>query len=87
MNYATSDTLRMIRRKAGLRGFFAHLGLFGAAIFIALLTGYDWSLFWPLVGWTVGVAIHGLMAVGPGQFLGGLREADRLQRLSGGSKG
>ncbi|MDT9599002.1 2TM domain-containing protein [Sphingosinicella rhizophila] len=82
MDDAVRRTLRMIRRNAGLRGYFAHMILFAIVILAALTSGLEWRLFWPLVGWTIGLFLHGLAAIGPGQFLGGAWEEERLRSLS-----
>lgn len=81
MTEALDNTLRLIRRRAGLRGFLAHLALFALCLGIAVALNLDWRYFWPLVGWTIGLILHGLSAIGPGQYIGLGREAERLRQL------
>lgn len=91
----TTDTLlsdHEIRRRAKKRvdmkmGFFIHLLVFicvnlGLAALNLLQGGHRWSI-WPLGGWAIGLAIHGLVT-----FLSlngdGLRErllAEEIERL------
>ena len=83
-----------IRRRAKKRvdmkmGFYIHLLVFicvnlGLAALNALQGGHRWSI-WPLGGWAIGLAIHGLVT-----FLSlrgdGLRErmlAQEIERLKG----
>jgi len=74
-------TLRMIRRNAGLQGFAWHLTLFAIALIASFATHLEWPYFWPFVGWTIGVLLHGLAAIGPGQFLGSPWETERLRKF------
>jgi hypothetical protein len=75
------------RRRAGeLRGFYLHIGIYlivMAALFtINMLTNRDvlW-FYWPLIGWGVGVAIHALVVVSSGRFLGEAWEDRKAREL------
>ena len=75
-------TLRAIRRAAGMRGFLAHLLLFIGLLCLMLPYSLERQLFWPLVGWTIGLIFHGLAAIGPGQIIGSAWEEERLEQLA-----
>jgi hypothetical protein len=40
--------------------FAVHAALFTLVVSSIFALGEDWALFWPLVGWTVGLALHGV---------------------------
>jgi phosphotransferase system glucose/maltose/N-acetylglucosamine-specific IIC component len=82
MQDETYQTLRAIRRAAGLRGFFAHLLVFAIVFCVAVLSGLDWHYFWPLTGWTIGLIFHALAAIGPGQLIGSEWEEIRIEELA-----
>lgn len=82
MHRDTQRALRAIRRAAGMRGFIAHLLLFAAATGLAAILGLDWHYFWPLVGWTIGLAFHALAALGPGQWIGSAAEEAQVEQLA-----
>lgn len=71
----TPELERLARRRAGLRmGWISHASVFvvvnlGLAA-IAFATGRHWALF-PLLGWGLGLAIHGAVVLlsGPGAGL------------------
>ena len=86
MHQDTRRTVRAIRLAAGLRGFVAHVLLFGVAHGLAILLDLDWRYFWPLVGWTVGLAFHGIAALGPGQWIGSAREEEWIEQLAATSR-
>lgn len=52
-------------RVVGLRTFYSHLAIFAAIItmllFIDLAAGAGWWFYWPLMGWGIGVAVHGIV--------------------------
>ncbi|MFO1198603.1 MAG: 2TM domain-containing protein [Burkholderiaceae bacterium] len=64
------DPRRAARRAADRKlGFFIHLTVFvlvnAGLVVLNLATGrFAWSAF-PLLGWGLGLAIHGLVALGP----------------------
>jgi hypothetical protein len=65
---------RARKRVQALKGFYIHavtyvlvnIGLF----VINLMTGGGWWFFWPLIGWGIGLAAHGLNVFGFGGVLG-----------------
>lgn len=88
MDTSDHELLKLARRRAKLKmGWYTHATIFllvNLGLFvISLLTGSGrWHL-WPLAGWGIGLAIHGL-ATWFALDGGGLRarmEADELQRL------
>jgi 2TM domain len=61
------------RKVAAMQGFYMHLGIFLAVMLVLAiinaLTGNSWWVQWPLLGWGIGVAFHGLGVFGlPGGF-------------------
>jgi hypothetical protein len=83
MQDGMDKTLRAVRRNAGLRGLFAHLAIFAISFAFAFALNLDWRYFWLLIGWTLGLVLHGLAAIGPGQFIGARSDARRLRELLG----
>ncbi len=84
-----ADLQRRARRSAGRKlGFFIHATVY--LLVNALLVGIDlrsgrggqWSIF-PLLGWGIGLAMHGLIAFGPVERLYRRlveREVERLRQ-------
>jgi hypothetical protein len=64
----TSDIEARARRRVGMRlGFYTHALVFvlvnlGLFVFNSVIGGYRWSV-WPLAGWGLGLAIHGLVVL------------------------
>jgi hypothetical protein len=70
--------LRAKRRVRRLRGFYIHL-LFYVLVNAFLIVinvaasaarGYGWWAQWPLLGWGIGLAAHGVAVFGIGGWLG-----------------
>ena len=85
MPAAERDARRHVRR---LRGFYLHATVFVLVNFglaaINLVTTPDraWH-FWPLAGWGIALAIHGLTVLSRGQWLGAEWEERKLRQLLG----
>jgi hypothetical protein len=79
MSADLGQALRAVHRAAGLRGLAVHAFVFAAAFGLAWLTGGERTYFWPFVGWTFGILLHGVAALGPGQFLQASWEEERLR--------
>ena len=88
MNTPHDHLLRQARRRVKLKtGFFIHLGVYlsvnlGLAA-ISLIGGHRPWHWWPLAGWGLGLAIHGLVTfAGLSGWREHLleREVERLQR-------
>lgn len=85
---AHADLARRAKRRVGMKlGFMAHLLVYllvnGALVLINAAHGGDRWAQWPLFGWGIGLAIHGIVT-----FIGlqgdGLRErllAEEIERL------
>jgi hypothetical protein len=77
---------RAKRRVAQIKGFYIH-----AAVYVlvnAVLIGINlWTepgqiwFFWPLLGWGIGLAAHGLSVYGLGGFLGAEWEERKIQEI------
>jgi hypothetical protein len=54
------------------RDFYAHLAIYaGFSLFfliIDLLSGSSWWFFWPMLGWGIGVVVHGISVFGENRF-------------------
>ena len=74
-------TLRFIRRLAGMRGFLAHLLAYIAVSLTFFSFGPEGESVPLMVGWGVGLLMHGLAALGPGQFLSSRAEERIIERL------
>ena len=74
-------TLRFIRRLAGMRGFLAHLLAYLAVSLASFAMGTGDQAVPLMVGWGVGLLMHGLAALGPGQFLSSRADARIVERL------
>ena len=57
------QTVRSLGRIIGLPGFLGHAAFFAATLAIATALGFDWEYFWPLLGWSFGLALHGLAVI------------------------
>lgn len=79
----TARKLRFIRRLAGMRGFLTHLLAYLLVSMIFFLLGPKGEPVLLMVGWGIGLLVHGLAALGPGQFVGSRAEARMLDRLCG----
>jgi len=77
---------RAKRRVAQIKGFYIHAAVYvlvnAVLIGINLLTAPDhiW-FFWPLLGWGIGLAAHGLSVYGLGGFLGAEWEERKIQEI------
>jgi hypothetical protein len=77
---------RAKRRVAQIKGFYIHATVYvlvnTVLIGINLLTAPDqiW-FFWPLLGWGIGLAAHGLSVYGLGGFLGAEWEERKIQEI------
>jgi hypothetical protein len=87
MNTA-NEQLKLARAKrdvAAIKGFYIHLFVFALVMallfFINMATGSVWWVQWPLLGWGIGVAAHGLAAFGRVQRWVASWEARKLQEL------
>jgi hypothetical protein len=49
--------------------FAVHAALFTLVVSSIFALGEDWALFWPTVGWTVGVILHGVSVFIALQFI------------------
>ena len=58
-----SQKVRSLARMIGLPGFLGHAAFFAATLAIATALGLDWQYFWPLLGWSLGLALHGLAVI------------------------
>ena len=47
-----------------LLGFLAHMLIFTVAVGASYLSRLNWELFYPLLGWFVGLILHGATALG-----------------------
>ena len=85
---------RLARKRAGAKlGWYVHAAVYvtvnTAFILMAVARGRNWAMF-PLVGWGVGLALHGISVflIGKGSGLRERmvqREREKLQRERGGS--
>lgn len=54
------------------RDFYSHLAVYAGIMvllfFIDLLSGESWWFFWPMLGWGIGVAVHGITVFGESRF-------------------
>jgi hypothetical protein len=87
MNTA-NEQLKLARAKrdvAAIKGFYIHLFVFALVMallfFINMATGSVWWVQWPFLGWGIGVAAHGLAALGRVQRWVANWEARKLQEL------
>lgn len=76
---------RAKRRVLVLKGFYLHLinyiGVMGLLFLIDVLTGGGWWFYWPLLGWGIGIAAHGLTVFGFKGFLGSEWEEKKTRDL------
>lgn len=74
------------KRVEDIKGFYVHVGVYvivnAALITINLLTNPDhlW-FFWPLIGWGIGLAIHGFTLLTEGRLLGPEWEEREMQKI------
>ena len=73
------------RRVRVIKGFYIHLasyiGVMVLLFFIDFLTGGGWWFYWPLLGWGIGIAAHGLTVFGIKGFLGSEWEEKKTREL------
>jgi hypothetical protein len=77
---------RARKRVRDLRGFYVHI-----AIYILVITGIAvinwvtdpsyWWVVWPMVGWGIGLAAHGVSVIFEGSFLGPEWEERKTREL------
>lgn len=76
---------RAKRRVRVLKDFYLHLinyiGVMGLLFLIDVLTGGGWWFYWPLLGWGIGIAAHGLTVFGIKDFLGSKWEEKKTKDL------
>lgn len=77
---------RALKRVKDVKDFYIHLGVYlivNAGIFaINMLTSPDTLWFyWPMLGWGIGLAIHGFSLVTEGRFLGEEWEERKAREL------
>ena len=77
----TTRTLRFIRRLAGMRGFLAHLLAYLVVSLTFFSVGPNGDAVPLMLGWGVGLLMHGIAALGPGQFLSSRAEERIVERL------
>lgn len=79
---------RARERVQEIKGFYAHAVMFGLVnatlVVLNLVTlkkndGVIWFI-WPLIGWGIILAVHGISVFGIGRFLGKDWEERRIQR-------
>lgn len=85
MSPAERDARRQIR---GQRRFFNHLAVFllvgsAFAAFTLLFRGHSSLHFWPLGAWAVALAIHGVLTLLRGRWLGAEWEEHQLRARLG----
>lgn len=71
-------------RVEALRGFYIHLTVYivvniGLFLIDTLATPGNLWFFWPLAGWGIAVAIHGLSVLGRGRWLGAEWEERKIR--------
>ena len=76
---------RAKRRVRVLKGFYIHLasyiGVMVLLLLIDVLTGGAWWFYWPLLGWGIGIAAHGLSVFGIKGFLSPEWEEKKIRDL------
>ncbi|MBE9166675.1 2TM domain-containing protein [Pleurocapsales cyanobacterium LEGE 06147] len=76
---------RAKRRVRVLKGFYIHLatyiGVIALLFFIDFLTGGGWWFYWPLLGWGIGIIVHGFTVFGITGFLGSEWEEKKTRDL------
>ena len=86
MNEEEIKYQRAKERVAALRGFYVHLGVYVLVnLFLFLfdfLTSPDslW-FYWPLLGWTIAIALHALSVFGSARPLGADWEEKKIAEL------
>jgi cytochrome b561 len=73
-------------RVAEIRAFYQHLAIYLImnAVFLAvnmLTSTRSLWFFWPLLGWGIGVAAHGISVFGPGSFFGAEWERKKIKEI------
>ena len=77
---------RAKKRVRQIKGFYIHAGVYGVvnllliAINSATTPRQIW-FFWPLIGWGIGLAAHGLSVFGLGEFLGAEWEERKIKKI------
>jgi 2TM domain-containing protein len=77
---------RAKRRVLQIKGFYIHATVYVfvnallIAINLATSRGSIW-FFWPLLGWGIGLAAHGLSVFGPGGYLGSDWEERKIKEI------
>lgn len=87
-NKETDDESEAIRYVRDLKAFYQHLGCYllvmAILVFLNLMTSPDhiWFL-WPMFGWGIGVAIHGLSVHELFNFIGPEWERRQIEKRTG----
>jgi hypothetical protein len=77
-----ADTPRWLSAKSTVWwGLAVHTAIFIAVAVGVFLLGEDWNLFWPLIGWTGGLLMHGISALVSTRIISG--HLERPQDYSG----
>lgn len=74
------------KRVEQLKGFYgnvaAYFSIVPAMVFVNYMTDWSFQWFWiPLLGWGVGIAIHGFMVFGKDKILGKNWEENKIKEL------
>jgi len=69
-----------------LKGFYIHLFMYilincGLLAINLFLSRNHWWFYWPLLGWGIGIAAHGLAVFGLGGFLGKDWEERQIKKI------
>lgn len=69
-----------------IKGFYIHLFLYilincGLLAINLFFSRNHWWFFWPLLGWGIGIAAHGLTVFGLGGFLGKDWEERQVKKI------
>ena len=69
-----------------LKGFYIHLFMYilincGLLAINLFLSRNHWWFYWPLLGWGIGIAAHGLTVFGLGGFLGKDWEERQIKKI------
>ena len=69
-----------------IKGFYAHLATFilvNTFLFILnfMYSPYNWWFYWPLFGWSIGLAFHALGVFGKNMFFGKDWEEKKIKEI------
>jgi hypothetical protein len=86
MNEQDIKYQRAKERVEELRGFYVHLTVYvtvNLGLFLINMLASPGSLwfFWPLMGWGIAVALHGLIVFGSGRFLSADWEEKKIKEI------